>query len=131
VFVDVVEYDCDRIYSLWEQSLALQEGVASGDPHGHGAEDEEGEEEEEEDDEVEEEAEEEEEEEEEVPLTDEEKAKQNAEFIAKKNGGIFKPIYRSKGFFWIASRYDLVGAWSQSGVIAQIGTEGFRTPSIF
>lgn len=31
---------------------------------------------------------------------------------------------RAKGFFWLASRSDLVGVWSQAGRMLSISTEG-------
>jgi G3E family GTPase len=33
-------------------------------------------------------------------------------------------VLRSKGFFWLASRHDLVGVWSQAGGVCQHGPAG-------
>jgi G3E family GTPase len=121
-------FECRRTFKLWHASLALQEGTkisdqAQGDDEEHDHDhdhDHDGEEEEE--DEAEED-----EEEEAVPMTDEEKIQQALEFRQRKEGGLFKTIYRSKGSFWLASRNNHIGTWSQAGLIAQIGNEG-ETP---
>jgi G3E family GTPase len=33
-------------------------------------------------------------------------------------------VIRSKGFFWLATRYDRVGGWSQAGAVTQHGPHG-------
>ena len=33
-------------------------------------------------------------------------------------------VIRSKGFFWLATRYDRVGGWSQAGAVTQFGPHG-------
>ncbi|CAN7572049.1 zinc metallochaperone GTPase ZigA [Caulobacter sp. LjRoot300] len=33
-------------------------------------------------------------------------------------------VIRSKGFFWLATRYDRVGGWSQAGAVTQCGPHG-------
>ena len=46
----------------------------------------------------------------------------------KENGGTnklpFEGVLRSKGFFWMGSRYDLMGEWSQSGLVLMMSCGG-------
>lgn len=48
----------------------------------------------------------------------------SAENSAEKNPTIKSRLLRSKGFFWLASRPQLAGQWSQAGGVAQHGAAG-------
>jgi G3E family GTPase len=63
-------------------------------------------------------------------MTEEEKAAQTAEFKRRKETGLFKDIFRSKGFFWLASRNNYCGGWSQAGMIGQISNEGLSFTAV-
>ncbi|EAR87203.2 cobalamin synthesis protein P47K (macronuclear) [Tetrahymena thermophila SB210] len=72
---------------------------------------------------------EEEDEEEEIPQEELEKAKkiykkQRKTAFKNKNQGIFKDVWRSKGFFWVASNSCDFYGWQQSGVMNKIEIAG-------
>ncbi|KAI9145889.1 CobW/HypB/UreG, nucleotide-binding domain-containing protein [Paraphysoderma sedebokerense] len=50
--------------------------------------------------------------------TDEQSPPDN--FEEHKSASVFKNLLRSKGFFWLASRNDIYGEWSQAGLIMQM-----------
>ncbi len=42
----------------------------------------------------------------------------------QKSQSVFKNVFRSKGFIWIAGKDDYMGEWSQAGVIVTISNSG-------
>jgi G3E family GTPase len=44
--------------------------------------------------------------------------------LENKKASVFGPIFRSKGFFWLANRPEFMGDWSQAGLIMSINNGG-------
>jgi G3E family GTPase len=54
---------------------------------------------------------------------EEERRLQEAEIqerLLSKKASVFAELFRSKGFFWLATRPDLIGEWAQAGTILSI-----------
>lgn len=54
---------------------------------------------------------------------DDESVDERPMLVAKKKAGVFGPVLRSKGFLWLATRNDIIGAWSQAGAVLNIAAE--------
>lgn len=50
--------------------------------------------------------------------------------IYERLSGEWPGVLRSKGFFWLASRLDKIGVWSQAGRVARLDVAGFWWASI-
>ena len=108
-----------RLGELCTSHFVLQEECIELEVEGGGEEDsKQGEDEEEEEEGGEEEEEDEEEgeggEEEEE---DEEEGDWREEKVTQKKSGPFRDVMRSKGTVWLASRHDMMGGWSQAGIV--------------
>ena len=105
-----------RIFDLLQNNFIIIEDNNDSD-HDH----DEDEEEEEEEEEVEEVEEEEEEGQDQICEVDQEHA---MERLKNKKKSPFAPVFRSKGFIWIATRPKTMGEWSQAGLMVTIGSGG-------
>ena len=50
--------------------------------------------------------------------------KEQAEQLSKTDRGVFAQVLRSKGFVWISSKHQMIGEWSQAGIMLSLSCSG-------